>query len=107
MTDIETAPSAPRYRRVFTAVGIGGLVLVAAALGLYGIAFLNGVHCPECDRTHLGSRYASWHRYFIVLDSTLGAGGVAALGSLLFAQSRRWGILAFILAVLFLLLRPM
>jgi len=106
MAEVNGKSTANRTRRTFTAVGIGSLVAVAVSCGLYLVASAAGVHCPECDRRALGPRYVFWSDYFSVMNATLLIGVVAAFGSVAVAPKRKYAMLAILLAIVFMGLRP-
>jgi hypothetical protein len=95
------------WRKVLTWTGAAGIVLVAVSIEMLFWAIGQGVHCPQCDRSQLGTEYAWWATYFDVRGGTLLAGMaggvVGALGG-----ARRWpGIAAMLLAGVALGITPM
>lgn len=97
----------PRLRGAFTKLGMVSLAAVVASVILYCIALSQGVHCLHCDRFKLGDRYAWWDGYFTVMGIIWCAGAAGGLGSLLLAKRRRWGAVAFGLAMVAVTLMPM
>lgn len=93
-------------RSVATYAGASGLGLVLASVTMMAFALLQGVHCPACDRTTLGSDYARWVTYFHAKDALLLAGALVALLCVPVANRRRYGVAAVVLAALALSLTP-
>lgn len=61
------------------------------AFGLTAYSLANGVHCPDCDRSHLtDAQFAFWDRYFLAKDGVyLAATLLLGIASPL-ATPRRW-----------------
>jgi hypothetical protein len=93
-------------RRAFTLAGVVSLLLVIVSLVMLGVAASRGVHCPYCDRERLGDSFQGWARFFQVKDCLLMLGGVGGLAAAAVASVRLWGVIAFGLAILAVLLSP-
>jgi hypothetical protein len=96
-----------RARRFLTGWGFGALVVVVIGAGMMVGAYANGVHCPVCNASELHERdYSWWKTYFEIKDLVLGAGGLAALPSLILAERRLWAMLAMVVFLPFFMFVP-
>jgi hypothetical protein len=95
-----------RLRRFLNGWGFGAMVVVVIGAGMMVGAYANGIHCPECNASELGERYAWWRTYFTIKDVVLGAGGLAAVPSLILAERRLWAMMALLVFLPFFLFVP-
>jgi hypothetical protein len=96
-----------RARDLATYAGMAALAVSLDSAAMFGLALLNGVHCPACDRWMLGRQYVWWANYFTVQQLlALTAFGVA-LPAVMFARQRRYAMAGLAVVMLVVLITPL
>jgi len=87
-------------RRVFTFVGIAGLLVCVLACLMCGYALLCDVHCVSCDRDKLtAARVVFWEHWLTARNVIILVGAGLTLVALPFALDRRYSAVALMLTV--------
>ena len=73
-----------------TRIGLAGFVVLLVAFGLTA-STASGVHCPECDRSHLSAaQFDFWKSYFAAKDGVYLLATLLLAAALPLATPRRW-----------------
>jgi hypothetical protein len=91
-----------RYGSHFRKLGVAGVGVLLLAFVSTGVAFANGVHCPECARHSLTDpQFAFWQNYFVAKNGVYVAAAVLLAAASPFATPRRWPFVFGFLIALF------
>jgi hypothetical protein len=74
-----------------TRVGLAGFAVLLVAFALTAASTASGVHCPQCDRSHLTApEFEFWQSYFLAKDGVYLLATLLLAAALPLATPRRW-----------------